>query len=168
MSGCCGGGRLRRSIFPVGVSGSAVEQRLLLRWRLLRRAEALDPDLIRVDARTLQAFSVLRDAEAAFGEAERILSPERPLLDEAAVHEHEPHRGHEAGGGSPGGGLAGRRIDDPVADPGSAEADRNRQPRGHGIGARHREAGEGADDEGGEHGADDRPDHVRRVAIPAE
>ena len=44
----------------------------------------------------LQPLAILLDAEAALREAVRLGAPERPLLDEAAVDDHERDRDEEA------------------------------------------------------------------------
>jgi len=152
---------LGRVVARAGVAGG---DGLLQRRPRLEDAELLlRPDLVRVDAGPLQPLAILLDAEAALREAVGVLSPERPLLDEAPV-EHDEHDGraeaHDPGPRA----FPEDAVDDPVADGASHEADGDREPERHGIGTRKREARESAGDKGDEQRPDHGSEHSRSVA----
>src|SRR4051812_10105440 len=141
----------------------------LRRPHLLESAERLDPDPVGVDARPLQPLAVLVDAEAALREAVGVGTPERALLDEAPVDDHERHGREEARKGRPRGRVAPPDADhEPGPDPRPREADADREPGRHRIRPRQREARERPGDEGDEHRSDNGSEHVRSVAKPRE
>src|SRR5581483_8342486 len=109
-------------------------ERRLHRLPRLEGAESLDPDLVRVNTGPLQPLAVLLDAETALGEAVRVLSPKRPLLDEPSVDHDEADGGTEAGETRPGGRVtAADRDDQPVADRAAADPDGDGEPRRHRV-----------------------------------
>src|SRR4029079_1300188 len=114
----------------VARAGMGVGRRRLQRRPGLEDPELLlRPDLIRVDAGSLQPLAVLLDAEAALREAVRAPPPERPLLDKTPVEHHQPDGDEDAHATSPGGGPGSADSHhDPETDRAGHQADGDREP----------------------------------------
>src|SRR3954468_22522391 len=126
-------------------------RRRLQRRSLLEHAELLGPDLVGIDPGPLEPLAILLDADAALGEAIRVPPPERPLLDEMAVGDHQPDRRKEARDAHPRSVLgvpAFYREHYHRADRRAEEPDHHRQPGRHRVGARNCEARKCPRDEG--------------------
>src|SRR5581483_1184275 len=151
---------LRRVLERTG--GRSRRRRRRGRARQLRRRER-GRDPVGVDARGPQPLAVLLDPDAAFREAVRLPSEDRPLLHEAPVEADENDGGEKAADADPRRIAARDPVGDRRADERPDEAERNRQPDRHRVGARECKAGERARDERGHDHRDDSPCHTRRV-----
>jgi hypothetical protein len=138
-------------------------RRLCLQRRpRLENPELLRSDLVRIDAGALQPLAILLDAEAPFGKAVGVPSPQGALLDEPPVEHDEPDRDAETCEASPGGGAAPADSQhDPETDRAGDQAEGDREPGRHRVGPGQRKArqrtGDERDEQRGDHGSEHAP-----------